>query len=105
MFAESAESVIKVPFGEWGEYCNDNEALESAACTDGTLARCVAFKHSTTGVCLLRMERVVRFPQKEKLPDWVGWIDSGQVGYVRDGRLVAYDWVCPPPGASGFRIE
>ncbi len=27
-----------------------------------------------------------------KIPGWVYSIDSAQVGYTKDGRLVAYDW-------------
>lgn len=92
VFAESATRVIKVPRDDVGEYCNDNEALESP--TDARYAWCESFQHPRTGVLLLRMERVVRFPTaRDKLPDWVGCIDSGQVGWTADGRLVAYDWV------------
>lgn len=27
-----------------------------------------------------------------EMPRWVDWIDCRQVGYTKDGRLVAYDW-------------
>ena len=97
VYLESDEYVIKVPFNDWGEYCNDNEALESERDKTGYLARCSSFNHPRTGVILTRMERIVRFPKNFKsLPEWTLWVDCQQVGWTSDGRLVAYDWVYPP---------
>lgn len=28
----------------------------------------------------------------KRMPGWVSYVDCGQVGYTRRGRLVAYDW-------------
>lgn len=93
-FRESATHVVKVPYGPWGEFCNEGEAREAP--TAAIFARCKAFKHPRTGVVLLRMERIVRFPTaRTKLPDWTDGIDCQQVGWTADGRLVAYDWVYP----------
>jgi hypothetical protein len=40
----------------------------------------------------LVMEKIVRFPgPDEELPFWAGYVDCAQVGYLADGRLVAYD--------------
>lgn len=94
VFLESPTHVIKVPRNEWGDYCNEGEA--QAAPTDARYARCEMFAHAQTGVCLLRMERVVRFPtRRDDLPGWTHSIDCQQVGWTADGRLVAYDWVYP----------
>lgn len=44
---------------------------------------------------LTRMERVKRIEELDYdpiLPSWVNSIDCQQVGYTKDGRLVAYDW-------------
>lgn len=94
VFGESPAYVVKVPRDEWGEFCNEGEAREAP--TAAIFARCKAFKHPRTGVVLLRMERIVRFPTaRTKLPDWTDGIDCQQVGWTADGRLVAYDWVYP----------
>lgn len=94
VFGESPTYVVKVPRDEWGEFCNAGEAREAP--TAAIFARCKAFKHPRTGVVLLRMERIVRFPTaRTKLPDWTDGIDCQQVGWTADGRLVAYDWVYP----------
>ena len=43
--------------------------------------------------CCVIMEYVEHASFKEnKSPDWVPWIDCGQVGYNRKGELVAYDY-------------
>lgn len=94
VFGESPAYVVKVPRDAWGEFCNEGEAREAP--TSVIFARCKAFKHPRTGVVLLRMERIVRFPTaRTKLPDWTDGIDCQQVGWTADGRLVAYDWVYP----------
>lgn len=43
------------------------------------------------GIPVVRMEFVTHRGWSEK-PDWTWSIDCGQVGYTKDGRLVAYDW-------------
>lgn len=43
------------------------------------------------GIPILRMELVVHRGFSE-IPDWTWGVDGGQVGYTKDGRLVAYDW-------------
>lgn len=96
VFRESITHVIKVPRDGWGEFCNDGEAREAP--TSDVFARCMTFRHPRTGVLLLRMERIVRFPtprQRLTLPDWTTCVDCQQVGWTADGRLVAYDWVYP----------
>jgi hypothetical protein len=41
----------------------------------------------------LHMERVepLVFKSYDDVPQWVGYVDGGQVGHTADGRLVAYD--------------
>jgi len=94
VFRESAAYVVKVPRDAWGEYCNEGEAREAP--TSVIFARCKTFEHPRTGITLLRMERIVRFPtSRTQLPGWTDGIDCQQVGWTADGRLVAYDWVYP----------
>lgn len=43
------------------------------------------------GIPVVRMEFVTHRGWSAD-PDWTWSIDCGQVGYTKDGRLVAYDW-------------
>lgn len=44
------------------------------------------------GIPVLRMEKVqIEHASYKDLPDWVGFVDGGQVGRTKEGRLVAYD--------------
>ena len=40
----------------------------------------------------MELVKPIEMNNLKKLPDWVYSIDMVQVGYTRDGRLVAYDW-------------
>lgn len=82
--------VIKIPLNWDGICANSREA-------DWTnvhipLAPChIAWKGDDQPV--LRMQRVMVIPDAEQrvLPSWVAEVDCAQVGYLPDGRLVAFD--------------
>ncbi len=80
--------VLKVPFTLSGISQNRTEANHK----DGVpLADCRIVSEDGD-VPILEMERVTpaeRF--SGRMPDWVYGVDSEQVGYTADGRLVAYD--------------
>ena len=44
------------------------------------------------GIPIIRMELVQEAGGRKNQPSWVNYIDCQQVGYTKDGRLVAYDW-------------
>jgi hypothetical protein len=88
--------VIKIPLDNYGADDNYIEASASKSFyKDKDLdeylpcARCRLFK----GIFLV-MEYVeyVKNPYSNEMPDWVGCVDCGQVGYTRNGDLVAYDF-------------
>jgi hypothetical protein len=41
---------------------------------------------------ILFMEKVVYAERQEHLPDWVMSVDCGQVGWSKNGKLVAFDY-------------
>lgn len=90
VFADGDDWVIKVPVNEDGMLDN---ARESAHADPGIpLAPCELIDDHPDGVPVLRMRRVreVFIPHAEQ-PFWMGFVDCGQVGYLPDGTLVAYD--------------
>ena len=88
--------VIKVPLNGEGFLSNSREVnsygmedpyIPTAECWEET-------DHSVNkdGLSVLIMEKVkVTFANYKDMPDWVGSVDCGQVGYNRKGELVAYD--------------
>jgi len=42
--------------------------------------------------CMMQKVEPVMFVDYSTMPDWVGSIDGGQVGWTRKGKLVAYDF-------------
>jgi hypothetical protein len=83
---EHRDWVIKVPLSDWGVLDNTREALAYKKDKEH-LARCRMLSD------LLVMEKVVPYTgAKNKLPKWVDYIDCGQVGYNREGKLVAFDY-------------
>jgi hypothetical protein len=93
-----SNTVIKVPFSEEGQEASLNEAEAfqqfqkfPKICTP--IAECSIVDFTATfGMELLVMERLFEFPTvRIALPEWVGRVDCGQVGYNSQKRLVAYD--------------
>lgn len=86
--------VVKVPFTMEGLDSNYSEASWSEKYgKDGYIPIAEAFIETWDGLDVLIMERVtplLRFSYKD-VPDWVGSVDCGQVGYDSEGVLVAYD--------------
>lgn len=89
-------TVFKSECGEWvyklahhvsGEIDN---AYEAKCWAKGHEEAPECYETEIAGVPVLRMEFVAATSGKD-LPDWVDFIDCRQVGYTKDGRLVAYD--------------
>jgi hypothetical protein len=57
---------------------------------EGILAKCYIIHKNDFP--LLYMEKVILATDFKNLPDWVGGIDCMQVGYTKEGVLVAYDY-------------
>lgn len=81
--------VYKVPRNSRG--FDDNE--REAAWKDDfiPLADCSLKVEMPSGIPVLKMERVSPTVLKTEPPEWVMWVDCAQIGYTKDGRLVAYD--------------
>lgn len=78
--------VVKIPINEYGLADNEFEAQTFKKWhKEFPYARC-----RMVGVCLV-MEYVEHTFEK-KLPEWTMSVDCGQVGYNRDGKLLAYDY-------------
>ena len=94
VLAHGKNYVVKIPLNDEGEFDNLSEARISRkygkrADPDGVqYARCRLLKNGW-----LLMERVSPArPYGLARPGWIDFIDCGQVGRARDGRLVAYDY-------------
>lgn len=88
VFRESDGWVVKVPKTDSG----------LAACYEEIVTQGQMFARTERhpwsdelGFDICRMEFVVHAGYSAR-PDWTWSVDSGQVGYTQDGRLVAYDW-------------
>ena len=97
VYALNDRYVIKIAIDEYDCGLTDNQS-------EATWSRYIGKKADDSGAkyalcrilkcgCLI-MERVktVDWPFGYSLPEWTNDIDSGQVGFARDGRLVAYDY-------------
>lgn len=83
--------MMKVPFNDEGEYANGNEVRASAA-DDPAIPIAECFYNKVGDVDVIMMEKVDRITvDYSRMPDWVGYVDCGQVGLNRQGKLVAYD--------------
>jgi hypothetical protein len=80
----------------------DGYVVKVATCDEGWIANLRESRWTSTEIpvapCYLDddgnliMEKIVRFPEwTEELPTWCGYVDCQQVGWLADGRLVAYD--------------
>lgn len=89
VFIDLADDVVyKVPRNPDGVIDNSYEARH----TDPgiPLAECEIVQIDDLPV--LKMEHVNPYHgPMDELPEWTNWVDGGQVGYTKDGRLVAYD--------------
>jgi hypothetical protein len=90
--------VVKVPINGEGFAANSREVITSEAEDPYTpVADCyhdTVYDVSSDGVSVLVMEKLTfdGVPKSYKdLPDWVGAVDCGQVGYNKKGELVAFD--------------
>lgn len=87
-----ADHVIKVPLNGEGELANmleEDHHVKEGKTGYIPIADCEIIllgEHPA-----LRMERVVPVTSHKGLPGWADFVDCRQVGYDRDGVLVAYD--------------
>lgn len=95
------EYVIKVPNSLDGFRANDWEGSVSTNCFDNTDTQYAkAELIEIDDIPLVKMEYVKYASEKDILerlgfyPDWVSSIDCGQVGFNKDGLLVAFDFAC-----------
>lgn len=91
--------VVKIPKNLDGFADNDWEGSISNANDDPEEIRYARTRMvEVSEVPVVFMERVEHASTAETIarlgfePDWVGSVDCGQVGFTRDGRLVAYDY-------------
>lgn len=82
--------VIKVALNDEGEAANHNEAYASTL-TDTFIPVAACHLELISDIQVLIMETVAHVGYHDGEPDWVSWVDCGQVGTTQDGRLVAYD--------------
>lgn len=90
--------VVKIPTcgsgfvaNDWeGSVSNSEESFNNDSYVQYAKTRMVYFN----GLPVVFMEEVI-MPidfKYEDFPDWVGFVDCGQVGWNKKGRLVAYDF-------------
>lgn len=88
--------VIKVPLNNSGISDNDWEGSISSSNDpdDIQFARTRLIYHKGIPIIFMERVRMIRNLQSfyEVLPYWVGFVDCGQVGFNKVGRLVAFDY-------------
>lgn len=86
--SKCGEWVYKLPHNASGEMDNEYEAhLWEVECEYSP----ECYLDEVEGVTVLKMEYVTPVSNCKGLPDWVNWVDCQQVGYTREGKLVAFD--------------
>ncbi len=88
--------VIKIPRNETGISDTYREHRLFSQCGPNSdrmfpLAKCHIVDNED-GIPILYMEKVEYVPVSVELPGWTHFVDCSQVGYTKDGRLVAYDY-------------
>ena len=87
-------SVVKIPANINGINANECEYRYYHGDRDPRYARCSL--ELLDGVPIIHMEAVREISyidgEHKTLPAWTDWVDCQQVGYTKDGRLVAYDY-------------
>lgn len=90
VYVTSQGHVIKVALNDEGESANHNEARASTL-VDSFIPVATCHLELISDIQVLIMETVAHVGYHDGEPDWVSWVDCGQVGTTQDGRLVAYD--------------
>lgn len=83
----SGKYVLKIPRNECGIADNLHESCVSGIYHN---ARCRTI--NLFGTTCLVMEYLKPAGYEDDLPDWTGFVDCCQVGYNRNGKLLAYDF-------------
>lgn len=91
VFDRGDGTVVKIPKNWDGVMDNGREVNWES--DDIPLAPChEVYMDKKKEIMAVVMEKVTPFTGSFKdLPQWTGWVDCAQVGYTKDGRLVAYD--------------
>lgn len=92
VFLKDDDWVIKCPLNEDGLNDNISEARRYRQFGDTDLvkyAECKMF--FLNDINCLEMERVYPISKSER-PDWADYVDGGQVGKNKDGKILAYDY-------------
>jgi len=92
VFKTGNGEVLKIAFTSEGELANGNE-VHAAQQADPFIPIARTRWGHEAGVDFTVMEEVEVVPRLDykTQPEWVGYVDSGQVGYTKEGKLVAYD--------------
>ncbi len=100
--SKSGLFVVKVPRDPVFQDDNYNEAITykntgGIGWDDETrYAKCRLFTFHGVKLVIMETVEVIRHPEWYEapldLPEWINYLDNKQVGYDRQGRLVAYDY-------------
>lgn len=83
-------NVLKVAYNHDGIEANRREATWER--TDIPVAECSSYKDEyDSGLCVIMEKVSIPHTWDIDVPDWVGYVDCGQVGFNKNGELVAYD--------------
>ena len=92
---KSGNYVIKFPLNEEGVADNDWEASicsnKHEGDEDDVQYPKTRYIELQGFVCCI-MEYIEPCDSIDGMPDWIGFVDCGQVGYNKKGRLLAYDY-------------
>lgn len=89
----SKKFVIKVPINQYGDLDNTWEAKHFKTEPYYTKTRLIQI-NGLYCVMAEKLDRINPYSDQHRgsMPPWVDWVDCGQVGYDRKGRLKAYDF-------------
>lgn len=90
---DTGRFVIKVPRNGFCFFAQYNEEFRGLRHLKNEIyAACRIWHINDVPVLWMEKVQVLEKIDYSLLPDWVGYIDCGQVGYNRQGKLVAYDY-------------
>jgi len=92
--SRTGKYVIKIPINHVGEADNGSEDFSyHFSANNENLARCKAFFYNNQLCLIMEKVEIIDWSKNSTVvPEWVSYVDCRQVGYNRDGKLVAYDW-------------
>lgn len=88
--------VVKIPLHMYGMEDNLTESKIYNETKDNPENYCVQYAEcmifTYKDIPLLIMEKVEPITHYYDFPDWADYVDCQQVGYTKDGKVVAYDY-------------